>query len=233
MTTIASTDAAPPRMPVRRSAPPDHLSRDELLALVAHHRWIGEELADQVARLARENEALDDLAALVAHDVRSTLLNALHEDAPHQTLTRGLALVDSVLAATRRDQFDGVARVSNCVARAIADLGDVEAQVLSSVDGDAPVPATLRLVLRMLLNNAVAARSQRIQVSVLCRPFVRVLLVEDDGVGLDGSTHYATGSQLGLGLCKRLVTRMPGTLRLEPRTVGGTRAAIVLPGAPR
>jgi nitrate/nitrite-specific signal transduction histidine kinase len=63
---------------------------------------------------------------------------------------------------------------------------------------------------------------------VLSSPFVCVLVVDDDGVGLDGGAHYATGSQVGLGLCRRLLRRMGGTLQLEPRAVGGTRAAVLL-----
>ncbi len=36
-----------------------------------HHRWTAEQLAEHAARLARKNEALEDFAALVAHDVKS------------------------------------------------------------------------------------------------------------------------------------------------------------------
>jgi hypothetical protein len=192
-----------------------------------HHRWIGERLAEQVSLLARENQVLDDLAALVAHDVRSTLITALREDDPEQTLTRGLALIDSILASAWSAGPDGSARAGECVEQAINDLGDVEAQVFSSVDADGPVPSAIRLVLRMLLSNAVAAGSRRIDVSVLSRPFLRVL-VDDDGVGLAEGARYATGSQVGLDLARRLVSRMGGTLQLEPRVVGGTRAAVLL-----
>jgi signal transduction histidine kinase len=195
-----------------------------------HHRWIGEQLAEQASELARENKALDDLVALVAHDVRSTLLTALREDAPGQTLTRGLALVDSILDVARSAGSDRMAGAVDCVGQATADLGDIEAQVFSSIDGEVPVPAALRLVLRMLLSNAAAAGSRRIDVSVLARPFLRVF-VDDDGVGLAGGAQYATGSQVGLGLCRRLVSRMGGTLQLEGRALGGTRASVLLPEA--
>jgi signal transduction histidine kinase len=198
-----------------------------------HHRWIGEQLAERVSRLARENEALEDLAALVAHDVRSSLLSALREDEPEQTLIRGLALVDSILDAARCNGADRTARAADCVELAIADLGDVEAQVFSSVDGEAPVPAGLRVVLRMLLSNSVAAGSRRIHVAVLSSPDACLLVVDDDGVGLDGGAHYATGSQIGLSLCRRLVSRLGGTLQLESRAVGGTRAAVSLREVPQ
>jgi signal transduction histidine kinase len=202
------------------------------LVPLLHHRRIGELLAEQVSGLVRENQALDDLAALVAHDVRSTLLTALLEDAPKQTLTRGLALVDSILDSARCARPDGVAKAGHCVEQAIADLGDIKAQVFFSVEGDPLVPAPLRGVLRMLLSNSVAAGSRRIDVSVRRRPFLRVL-VDDDGVGLAEGAHYATGSQLGLSLCRRLVSRMDGRLLLEPRTAGGTRATVLLREVPR
>ncbi|HEY3083933.1 MAG TPA: hypothetical protein VGK28_00600, partial [Candidatus Dormibacteraeota bacterium] len=36
---------------------------------VRHPRWTADQLAEQAARLARRNEALEDFAALVAHDI--------------------------------------------------------------------------------------------------------------------------------------------------------------------
>jgi hypothetical protein len=54
-----------------------------------------EQLAEHVSRLARKTEALDDFAALVAHDVKSSLLDALRDNDPGKGLTRALELVDS------------------------------------------------------------------------------------------------------------------------------------------
>jgi hypothetical protein len=62
-----------------------------------------EQLADQVSRLARKTEALDDFAGLVAHDVRSALITALLEEDPRAGLERALELVDSILAAVRAE----------------------------------------------------------------------------------------------------------------------------------
>jgi hypothetical protein len=42
---------------------------------------------------------------------------------------------------------------------------------------------------------------------------------------------YATGAQLGLRLCRRLVERCGCVLELRPRAVRGTRAVIVAAGA--
>ena len=200
-----------------------------------HRRWTTEQLAEHAARLARQNEALQDFAALVAHDVKSSLLSALMSDEPRESLIRALELVDSILEATRADRADaGPAQGADCVLQAIADLGGIRAEVITTVTGEFPIPpAALRLVLRNLLANAVAARAERIHVSTVAGGDRRVLVVDDDGVGLAATDHYATASQLGFALCRRLVARFGGGLALTPRAGGGTRAVLVLGGADR
>lgn len=192
-----------------------------------------EQLVEHVARLARKTEALDDFAGLVAHDMKSSLLAALRNEDPREGLTRALELVDSVLEAVRVEQGGtGVARLADCVQQAIADLGDSRAEIVSSVTGEFPIPPdALRLVLRNLLANAIAAGAERIHVSALARGDQRVLVVDDDGVGLASTDRYATGAQLGLRLCRRLVERCGCGLELRPRAVRGTRAVIVAAGA--
>ena len=191
-----------------------------------------EQLAEHVARLARKTEALDDFAGLVAHDVKSSLLAALRDDEPREGLTRALELVDSILEAVRTDQAGtGVARLADCVQQAIADLGDSRTEIVASVTGEFPIPPdALRLVLRNLLANAIAAGAERIHVSALAQGDQRVLVVDDDGVGLASTDRYATGAQLGLRLCRRLVERCGCGLELRPRAVRGTRAVIVAAG---
>jgi signal transduction histidine kinase len=192
-----------------------------------------EQLVEHVARLARKTEALDDFAALVAHDVKSSLLAGLRDEDPREGLTRALELVDSILEAVRADTGDtGVARLADCVQQAIADLGDSRTVIVASVTGVFPIPPdALRLVLRNLLANAIAAGAERIHVSALARGDQRILVVDDDGVGLASTNGYATGAQLGLRLCRRLVERCGCGLELRPRAVRGTRAVIVAAGA--
>ena len=195
-----------------------------------HDRLAAEQLAEHAARLARKNEALEDFAALVAHDVKSSLLSVLMSDEPRKVLTRALEIVDSILAATRADRADGgAAQGADCVRQAAADLGDIHAEVITTVTGEFPIsPAALRIVLRNLLANAVAAGAGRILVSAVARGDRRVLIVDDDGVGLGSTDRYATGGHLGLSLCRRLVARFGGVLELKPRASGGTRAVLVL-----
>jgi signal transduction histidine kinase len=192
-----------------------------------------EQLTEHVARLARKTEALDDFAGLVAHDVKSALLAAIRDENPREGLTRALELVDSILVAVRTDSAGtGVARLADCVQQAIADLGDSRAEIVASVTGEFPIPPdALRLVLRNLLANAIAAGAEQIHVSALARGDQRILVVDDDGVGLASADHYATGAQLGLRMCQRLVERCGCALELRPRAVRGTRAVIVVAGA--
>ena len=192
-----------------------------------------EQLTEHVSRLARKTEALDDFAALVAHDVRSSLLAALREEDPREGLTRALELVESILEAVRADQGGtGASQLADCVQQAIADLGDSGTEIVASVTGEFPIPPdALRLVLRNLLANAIAAGAEQIHVSALARGDQRILVVDDDGVGLASTNHYATGAQLGLRMCRRLVERCGCALELRPRAVRGTRAVIVAAGA--
>jgi signal transduction histidine kinase len=192
-----------------------------------------EQLTEHVVRLARKTEALDDFAGLVAHDVRSALITALRDDDPHAGLARALELVDSILEAVRADPAAaGVARLAECLERAIADLGDVEVEIVASATGEFPIPPdALRLVLRNLLANAIAAGAEHIHVSAVARGDRQVLVVDDDGVGIASGDGYATGTQLGLRLCRRLVERCGCVLELRPRATGGTRAVIATTGA--
>src|SRR5262249_40144806 len=141
-------------------------------------------------------------------------------------------LVDSILESVRTEcAATGNACLAECLQRAIADLGDRSIEIVTGVTGEVPMPPeALRLVLRNLLANASAAGAERIHVSALADGEQRVLVVDDDGVGLSPAREYATGAQLGLRLCRRVVERFGGQLHLRPRAVRGTRAVIVLGG---
>jgi signal transduction histidine kinase len=185
-------------------------------------------LTEHVTRLARKTEALDDFVGLVAHDVKSALITALRDEDPRAGLSHALELVDSILETVRAEQgTGGRARLAECVQHAIADLGDIGVEIVASVTGEFPIPPdALRLVLRNLLSNAIAAGAETIHVSAVARGDRHLLVVDDDGVGLESADRYATGTQLGLRLCSRLVERCGCGLELRPRIVRGTRAVI-------
>lgn len=203
------------------------------LGLLLNYRWIAEQLAEQAARLARRNEALEDLSVLVAHDVKSILLSAADADQPRETMKRALDVVDTILDAALADQAErSHAPVAESVQQAAADLGDLPAEVVTSVNADFPMPpAALRLILRNLLGNAVAAGAQRVDIRSRAYGDRSVLIVDNDGARLGTTDRYATGTQLGLALCRRLVARCGGVLDLKPGPLRGARAVIQLTGA--
>jgi signal transduction histidine kinase len=194
-----------------------------------------DQLAVHVARLARQNEALDDFTGIVAHEVKSALLHALLSDEPKAGLRRALELVDTILEAFRASKADNdVAAVDQVVQRTLSDLGTVNAKIIASAAGTFPLPsAALRVVMRNLLANALAANGHNIHISTPACPKQRLLVVDDDGVGLDAQNGYATGDQIGLALCRRLVARFGGVIELKPRLAAGTRAVVSVFGADR
>jgi signal transduction histidine kinase len=194
-----------------------------------------DQLAVHAARLARQNEALDDLTGIVAHEVKSALLHALLSDEPRPGLRRALELVDTILDAFRASQADDVVVAADrVVQQTLADLGPMKAKISSSATGSFPLPpAALRVVTRNLLANALAAGADNIHVSTLACGTEHLLVVDDDGIGLDAQDGYDTGGQIGLTLCRRLVARFGGIIELKPRTTAGTRAVVSVGWADR
>jgi signal transduction histidine kinase len=180
-------------------------------------------------RLARRNEALEEFAALVAHELKTPLHAALVADDASSEIERALELVDSLLDAARDARERPFASAAVCLEQALDDLGTVELEVTSWATAELPLPpATLRVILRNLLANAVAAGARRVHVATVQSSGSSQLVVCDDGVGLGAAGGYAAGSGLGLSLCRRIAGRHRGTLKLAPRPTGGTRATLQL-----
>jgi signal transduction histidine kinase len=200
------------------------------LAPVLRRRWTEERLAQQAVRLARRNQALADFAALVAHELKTPLELARRQDDPSVEVERALELVDVLLeAAWAESVTQGCASAADCLDEALRDLGPIAAEVTTDLSQQVPLPATaLRILLRNLLANAVAAGARHIHVGAVASPGSWRLTVDDDGVGVAEAEGYVEGSRLGLSLCRRLAGRFGGTLELAPRAVGGTRASVVV-----
>jgi signal transduction histidine kinase len=191
-----------------------------------------EHLAAHAARLARENESLDDFAALVAHELKSALAAVLLRSDVTAAVKDALDLVDSILEVARSQSApDESAPASRCLAEALRDLGEIDAEVTADLPPSLPVPPTaLRILLRNLVANAVAANARHVRVFARADARHCQLFVDDDGVGIGAAAGYAAGSRIGFGLCCRLAARLDGVLELEPRAAGGTRATFVLTG---
>jgi len=200
------------------------------LAPIVRRRRAEERLLGKVVELARRNEALEDFAALVAHELKAPLLEVLHGGDPAAAAGRALELVESILAVARAGAEGAETPVAECLGAVLHELGPVAAAVECSAEDESPLPpGALSIVLSNLVRNACAAGARRIGVGTACTGGSWTLTVDDDGVGLGGD-EYASGSGVGLGLCRRLVERFGGRLELEPRRGGGTRARLLVAG---
>jgi signal transduction histidine kinase len=199
------------------------------LAPVVRRRWTDERLADHAALLARRVQALDDFAALVAHELKGPLQAALLTDDPAPEIRRALHVVDSVIEAVRSESAtDACSSPQACLDDALRELGRLDAEVSSALPAQFPLSAVvLRIVLRNLLANAAAAGAGRIHVWGAAGEALSTLGIDDDGAGV-GSREYAAGSGIALALCRRLVERLGGELELRARPEGGTTARIAL-----
>jgi signal transduction histidine kinase len=200
------------------------------LAPVLRRRWTEERLAQQAVRLARHNQALGDFAALVAHELKTPLELARLQDDPSVGVERALELVDVLLEAAQAESASqGCASAADCVDEALRDLEPIAAEVTTDLSQEVPLPSVaLRVLLRNLVANAVAAGARHIHVATVTSAGSWRLTVDDDGVGLGEAGGYVGGGRLGLSLCRRLVGRFGGTLELAPRAVGGTRASVMV-----
>src|SRR5262245_15034465 len=66
---------------------------------IARRRWADERLLQATMELARRNEALEDYASLVAHELKNPLQAALVAGDPSHSIEQALDLVDSLLQA--------------------------------------------------------------------------------------------------------------------------------------
>ena len=200
-------------------------------APIIRRRAAEERLERTAIDLARRNQALEDFAALVAHELKTPLQAARLADDPSTHLEDALDLVDALLEAARSEPSERVfVPPAESIDRAVEDVGgDVE--VTTDLHATLPLPpGTLQVLVRNLLSNAVAAGAHHVHVVADHSSHSRRLLVDDDGVGLGDGDRYAAGSGLGLSLSRRIAGRFGGVLELTPRPSGGTRATLEFPG---
>jgi signal transduction histidine kinase len=199
------------------------------LAPILRRRAAEERLARTTIQLARRNAALEDFAALVAHELKTPLHAALIADDPSDAVEDALALVDTLLqAAQGESEQRTLSSVAESLEQVVEDLGaNVEIGVDLTTSFPLP-PGPLRVILRNLISNAAAAGAGTVHVTTLRTPRSWQLHVDDDGVGLGDGDRYAAGSGLGLSLCRRIAARFGGVLELTPLPSGGTRATLEL-----
>jgi signal transduction histidine kinase len=206
----------------------------EALTPLVRRRASEERLAHAAAALARRNEALVEFAALVAHELKAPLHAALWGEEPEAAVKEAVDLVDSLLASAQAAHVgDAMTDPRACLDRAAVSLR-AEVELTSDLPATVPLPVEpLTVILRNLLSNAVSAGAGAIHVTSELSHRALRLSVEDDGAGLSAIDRYASGSGLGLTLCRQIAERYGGALELTGRVPGGTCATLTFAGPPR
>jgi signal transduction histidine kinase len=203
----------------------------EGLAPLLRRLQAAEALAIKAGELVRRNQALEEFAGFVAHELRTPLHEALLADDASQPVHEALELVDSLLRTVRdvRPAADGLGP-AECVESVVRTLGARAAglQVTTALAASLPITVgALCIILRNFLTNAVSAGAEHVHVSSVDS---RELVVDDDGIGMTGD-GYQSGSGLGLELCRRVAETFGARIELLPRRLGGTRARLVFGGS--
>jgi signal transduction histidine kinase len=185
-----------------------------------------ETLAATAGEILRRNVALEEFAALVAHELKTPLHEALLADDASEPLQEALDLVDALLRTARDARWlDAVESRVDCLESVARELGARATELEITFDLATSLPITvgaLRIVLRNLLTNAHAAGALHVHIATIDS---RTLVVDDDGVGLDGD-GYESGSGRGLELCRRIAGTFGARIELMSRPHGGTRALL-------
>lgn len=197
------------------------------LAPVMRRRASEERLAQAATQLALRNEALEEFAALVAHELKAPLHAALVADDPTGQVEEALRLVDTLLeAAHARPAEDAHSSIAEQL-ESVRESLPVEVQISTALATSLPLPAVaLETILRNLLANAVAAGARHVHVAAVRSELSLQLSVDDDGAGLTDVDRYTAGSGLGLSLSRRIAARYGAVLNLTSRARGGARATL-------
>lgn len=202
----------------------------QALAPILRRMRAEETLAIKAGELVRRNEALEQFAGFVAHELKTPLHEALVADDASTPLHEALDLVDALLRNARDVRPLGVggspADSLETVVRGLGTRAD-GVEVTADLEPSLPITAgALRIILRNFLTNALSAGATHVHVS---SPDASSLVVDDDGVGLS-ETGYESGSGLGLELSRRIAGSFGARIELSPRRFGGTRATLSFGG---
>jgi signal transduction histidine kinase len=200
------------------------------LAPIVRRRRADEELERLAVELARRNAALEDYGALVAHELKNPLHAALVAPGDVGPIENALDLVETLLEAAKDGTKESaLAPAAESLAEAVAALHADRVEITSDLPATLSLPATpLRVILRNLLANAVAAGALHVSVTAARKGDAWRLQVDDDGIGLQSGDGYSAGSGVGFSLSSRIASRHGGSLELTTGPHGGTRATLLL-----
>jgi signal transduction histidine kinase len=226
----------------------DALMRGDDLAALQH---VSDERAAEVARLSTDRERLLSEVLDAEQRERARLAESLH-DGPMQRLValrQDAAEADDAMAR-RLDVAISETRaiISSFHPATVRELGfeaslraavapfpaarSVRLTIRSAVDDRALAGTLLVPIAQELVVNAVKhAQPTGIRVVVESDDDALVLVVDDDGVGMDDapSRRAVQAGHLGLAMVRRRVEDLGGTLEIATRADGGTHSRVVLP----
>lgn len=159
------------------------------------------------------------------------------------------SLVSDLLTCAREDVLEaGVTTVSEAVREvweqlaAGANVKGVQFEVIGTIEASVVCPPDrLRQVLLNLFSNALQAMPEggRLQVVLSTVPGYAVLLVSDSGPGFEQEalprifdpffTTRASGSGLGLAVCRKIIEGYGGSIAAANNSFGGAEVTVQLP----
>ena len=103
----------------------------------------------------------------MAHELKTPLQLARRQHDPSVGVERALELVDVLLEAAQAESAtQGCVSAADCLEEALHDLGPIGAEVTTDLSQEVPLPlVALRVLLRNLVANAVAAGARHIHVA--------------------------------------------------------------------
>lgn len=138
--------------------------------------------------------------------------------------------------------------IAELVDRAIAQARDLRRIPAPTISNDAPIELSsvygqrkqLEIVVFNLIKNAIEANAQTITVQASRDERMVILKIKDDGTGIDASDlnqlfepgfsrKGKLGSGIGLYLCRQIVERHSGSIKVEANTGSGATFVIRLP----
>jgi signal transduction histidine kinase len=197
-----------------------------LLPLLRRQR-ADELLAMRAGELLRRNEALEEFAAVVAHELKTPLHEALLAQDASKPLHEALDLVDSLLRAAHDSRrLAAVESREDWLDSVVHDMGSQVDGLEITCDLSAALPITvgvLEIILRNFLTNARSAGASHVHIAT---PDSSTLVVDDDGIGL-AEAGYESGTGMGLELSRRIAGTFGARIELSSRPYGGTRASLI------
>jgi signal transduction histidine kinase len=224
------------------------------LDLAVDQAMLRRNVADAFVNLARRNQnliarQLDFITDLERNETRTTALENLFKLDHHATRMRRNAESLLVLAGVEgARKWSGPVNLTDVVRAAVGEVEDFRRVIITTMDGASvvgSVASDLAHLLAELIDNAIqySPPDRTVEVNGRTRGGGYLLLVIDDGIGMDEDEMAAANERLEFGapttiapsrylghyVAGNLAARHGITVRLHPTPCAGVTAAVELP----